>query len=450
MFKKATKVLLYFICHETEPESTLQPKLTVNENNVAATLPNELLYLIFSHLPYDPLYDDWPRWPLSSPAHALPLVCRHWRYPATSSLYAAVELRTIAQVRSFYRTILQFPHLAPLVKTLFLPIHPRKPCPASVVDECDRLMRLLPCLDETSYQLDSHRINFPNTAGADNQNKNALVRYLGLAACTAQVGPGFPDISREFGGLRCLLLSGFRIRQRVDPAVTPPLLQLEEITIVGDDSFPYLDDWLCGSPRLRTLCVASIWDQQPSPPVRVLRTKRIHYIAIAGCYTDHSYHLSWLGISDALRILNVSADVFHSTYPQFPTELAEMKIWVVKGIPLNTDMFIQYLEGGPRIGRLILEVDVHLESFSNAKEKIIEVCKRKEIPLCIDVGQCDCEAEIKPEEPPEIPKGKVSQLWLQTLAAAKHIVGKQKDPVVSDEERAILEWETDQQLPASL
>ena len=179
----------------------------------------------------------------------------------------------------------------------------------------------------------------------------------------------------------------------MDPTTTPPLLLLEEITVQVDNCFGLLDEWLCTLPRLRTICVAAI-PSQPIPPTKLLRLNRISHLELVVCRTETTYEGSWLGVSLGLRILSITSDVFNSSYPEFPMDLDELKIWTVRYIELKMDLFIEYIKSGPRIGTLIIIKDPHAEYCVNVEEELSTLCKQGGITLNVlsESWECkDCE-----------------------------------------------------------
>lgn len=411
---------------------------------MAANLPPEILLLVFGVLPTEPIYDSWPRWPVSpKDLTSAALVCRSWRLPATAVLYRVIEVKTIRELKLLTAAVLKYPHLKPLIKSLFLPLRFQAVCPPIVVVQYQLLLTLLTDLDEVSYQINENCVTERPVIGESSQrNRNSELRFLGLAGCTTQPF-NLPPVYAFFPNLRCLHLTGFKLCERLDPDTTPPLLRLEEITVQVDNCFGLLDDWLCTLPNLRTICVAAM-PSQPIAPTKVLQMNRITHLELVVCRTETTYAGTWLGVSNSLRILSITADVFNSSFPEFPMELDHLKIWTVRYIELKMDHFIEYIKSGPMIRTLTIIKDTHADYFVTVESVVQKYCKQGGINLVILSENCGCKDCLQAKEGAIVEKKKASTSgFLHTAASvAGRSMGRRKPRrIMSPEESEIARWE---------
>lgn len=426
-----------------KPNPKQKHRLNPNSSIIAATLPTEILLLIFAELPREIMYDNWPRWPLVyKEARSIPLVCSTWRGPATAMLFEAVHLRTVLQTRTLHDTLCNHPHLMPLVKTVFLPLHVSRPTPRIVIEHIEALIHLLPSLDEISYQMSPTVSSLPRIGVDKTKIGNPDVRYLGLSGCLRDKH-ALPPISTAFRNLRCLNLLGFAITERIDPSVVPPLLRLEEFSVHSDNCYAFLDDWLCCCPRLHTICAVA-FSCQPTPPRKLLATGRIKVLELVSCRSTESYAGTWINDSDKLRILSITPDVLHHTSPNLPMELHELRVWEEGIMPLKLDEVIHYLDSGPKIVNLVVSFVKHSPADEEAKGRLHDVCNRHRIALTIQFTNCGCD-RCDPEEnstPVVETEVEASSRWRRTLAVTRSLVKRKRTAhVPTPEEQEVATWE---------
>ena len=401
---------MYRVVSQDPHYYSIDVNLTLHQRenkSIAALLPPELLLLIFFNLPREYMNNDWPRMSIESAYFAtIPLVCTHWRGPATSALYTTVRTYTYRQTQNLYHTLVSQGtrkaverDLRGLVKTLLLPTRFTADCPPYVVDLFMRVIAQLRNLDEVYCDF-VYNTNFAKLAPRSQPSVAYTLpvdvwRFRGLTFLSLFgniLSPKeLPLQITALSHLRCLYLVGFKITVPLDPRNphTPPLPYLEEITIGTSNTFGPLDRYLLACPRLKTLGTFSITERQDAP-IELLRRGNITFLALIYCPFYESLGPTWLRPCTTLRKLHITPEVFNNSYLEFPMKLDELRVWTYESRRLLMPEFIDYIDRGPKLGKLIVEVYHSPPSFEEYREPLLEACARREVPLDLKDAECNC------------------------------------------------------------
>ncbi|CCA71617.1 hypothetical protein PIIN_05553 [Serendipita indica DSM 11827] len=409
----------------------------------AALLPPEILLIVFYNLPREYMNNDWPRMSIENTYFStIPLVCTQWRGPATAALYTTVRTYTFYQTQKLYHALTQSDSqraskrdLKSLVKTLILPTRFTADCAPFVSALFLRVIALLRNLDElycdfvwntnfAKLRLPLDRIGPGYTLPVD------ISRFHGLTFLSLFGNINYPkELPSQITALRhlrCLYLVGFTLPQPFDPLspYTPPLPYLEEITIGMSNMFGLLDCYLLACPNLKTLGTFSITERQ-DPPTELLRRGNITFLALIYCPLFDSLGPQWLLPCRTLTKVHITPEVFNNSPLDFPMKLDELRVWTYESRKLLMPEFISYIERGPKLGKLIVEVYHSPQYFETYRQPLVEACAKRGVPLELKDAYCNC-SHHKPASESFL-SFKIRRRWSAPDLLGKTIVQREED-----------------------